>query len=291
MDFKEYHDNDTPIRLTDFGHSSRSGEDSIVVNDRTSITVVDEKLPFPPPTKSTEPIDIADISKINNNELITVKGIAIKVMGTVRRKTETGYVASQDVQVGDNTGSVRFVLWESVVNTCTEGKSYLMTNVRVKHGADGTYITTPRDTVCTVDEIEDLHVTVSSDDLPFGLLAKTVNCFILGVGSVSHYPICCSCNRKLNVAESDEFVVCENCNMEQRVAVCDKHWFMQVLVKTDGGEKYNLSVFEKEVEELAAIAHVNLGTISSPELSKALLNIGKLQITCNERKLIHSELA
>ena len=200
----------------------------------------------------------------------------------MRRKTETGYVASQDVQVGDNTGSVRFVLWESVMKTCTEGKSYLMTNVRVKHGADGTYITTPRDTVCTVDEIEDLHVTVSSDDLPFGLLAKTVNCFILGVGSVSHYPICCSCNRKLNVAESDEFVVCENCNMEQKVAVCDKHWFMQVLVKMDGGEKYNLSVFEKEVEELAAIAHVNLGTISSPEPSKALLNIGKLQITCNE---------
>ena len=249
-----------------------------------------DQLPFPPPMKSTVPIDIADISNKSNNELITVKGIAIKVMGTVRRKRELGYVESQDKQIGDGTGSARFVLWESFVEACTEGKSYLLTNVRVKHGVDGTYITTPKDTECSVEEIEDLEVTVSSEE-PFGLLTKTVVCFILGVGSVSHYPICCSCNRKLDVAESDEFASCENCSMEQKVSLWDKHWFMQVVVKMDDRQKYTLSVFEKEVEELAAIAGLDLSTVSLFELSKALLNIGKLRITCNERKLMHSELA
>ncbi len=57
--------------------------------------MVDNKLSFPPPIKSMEPIDIADISKWNNNESITVQQIATKVMGTVQRKTEAGYVESQ----------------------------------------------------------------------------------------------------------------------------------------------------------------------------------------------------
>ena len=122
---------------------------------------------------------------------VSIKGKIVGLKESEKIKSKERVLVKREIEISDESQACRLVLWEELVGSVEEGKSYRICNVCVKAYGGMKYFSST-DT-STVDEITDIgEVCVKSISKNEVFIGE-----IIGIVSSSHFSSCVSCGGKV----------------------------------------------------------------------------------------------
>lgn len=92
------------------------------------VELLDTEVPFTA-KPITESNNIASLCAAHHNQLFTIKGKLIQIIGT--KKLADGVKEKADCYIGDPSGTIKVTLWENFTTSIQDGKTYTFSKVRV----------------------------------------------------------------------------------------------------------------------------------------------------------------
>ena len=166
----------------------------------SEVTVYFAKTPLP----ST--VNLASLTAVNENQLVTLNAKVTQLSGTKRINTRLGPKKKASAFLVDLHGGIKIDLWEDFINEVTESGTYTFANVRVRKDdyAGNFSVTTPNSSDCTITQCEPFTQPLATE-LPETFFTKTVEREFIGANNFNTYYSCCKC--KTNITEIDLSIV------------------------------------------------------------------------------------
>ena len=250
-----------------------------IINDSTQISLVPKaSFEVDKRFKSDAIIKLGDLICLAPGQIVSVRCHVRKVYSETSHKTRNGDVGKQDVIVSDSTNSVKLILYGNDVSTLTEGKSYLIKNVRFNRFKDTVYLNTTMACEFSYEEIDKIdHMNDSSASTE-----ATILCKIVGVASVNLYTCCINCNKKMQPNDEEEvlpFLKCGECNSCMLKSSCNVILNLSIVV-SDVAQNDNVTIFFANDEAYQLKSIIGFTCSSENELVKSLLSFANIfQVT------------
>ena len=190
-----------------------------------------------------------------------------------------------DCLVADETGTIKVVLWEEMIEKVQTGKSYHITNLKVRIFDDQKFANTNEST--NAHKIED--ITNSDREAP-EVQENLITGQILTV-DLKQTTFCIAYNESLDDnIQQEGMITCPTCKMTTLASVFKTKLMCQVLLKT-GDKMTNYTCFTDAIESFLKFANHEraVNDISKKELTKALLNAGTLQMIADKSTRLISQ--
>jgi hypothetical protein len=105
---------------------------------------------------------LSNLTSLSVNQLINVSVKVLKLFDSAQINVTGKKLLKEESQVADATGITRLVVWEGNVGKLMEGKSYSLTNVRIRQFKNESYLSLTTDSV--INEIEDIGEVIEQED-------------------------------------------------------------------------------------------------------------------------------
>ena len=131
-----------------------------------------------------------------------------------------------DCLVAHETGTIKLVLWEEMIDKVHTGKSYHITNLKVRMFDDQKLVNTNEST--NVQQIEDIiNFDKKTPDVQENLITGKI--LAVDLKSIS----CIACNETLDDIVQQEMITYSNGNMTTLASVFKTKLICQILLKTE----------------------------------------------------------
>ena len=206
----------------------------IVSNRKTKVEQSSRHFSVPENLDPSESKNVS-VDEIENISLtqtvnVVVKVISVEKPGSVRAVNSWRELTKQDCIVGDDTESIRIVLWERDVGSLEEDRSYKMRDVVVRMYRGEKYLSVGDGS--TIEEVEDIGEVVESD----GATASRTNVIdgsITAVLGCEDYLCCVNCRSKVQEGQSEEIVQCSKCSAKMKRTRCVSSYMARVIIESD----------------------------------------------------------
>ena len=167
--------------------------------------------------ESRELVLLSELTSLSINDKVNVCGKVMELKNVVERKKGDGSsILKRDSVFGDNSCSVRLVLWEGDINKLAVGNSYRLVNVCVRQWQGVSYLSLSADAIINaladIGEVEDNVISSTK--------SKEICSEVLAVLNVVIYLACWLCNSK--IAQEESLSVCSKCGAVMKTSRC-KH--------------------------------------------------------------------
>ena len=206
----------SPIKISKL--SSNINNNDVIVNQNSNVTLLKDA-PFLPDDrfKKDSVLSLNDLLNLAQGQIVAVKAHVTRLYSETTHKTRSGEeIPRQEVIISDSTNSIKLVLYDQDVNTLTEGKSYILKNVRLYTFKDKVYVNSTAERKFDFEEIDTISDPI---DVNVGTEVKML-CKIVGVASIHLTRFCVSCTKKLNIVDFDKTIDCNHCHGTMLVDSC-----------------------------------------------------------------------
>lgn len=193
-------------------------------------------------------IPLSDVPQQSVSQLITVVCKVVKLSDICDTQCKTKILKKQECIVSDHSDTIRVVLWENDCGKLQEGKSYRLSNFRVREYASAKYLSMT-DTAST-EVLEDIGDVVNCDGDEEGIAAnKAITGTIIAVFNVLDYASCIICPGKLKIlnAVTGE---CEKCKTKCKLSRSKKSVSAKFLVEDEHQINHRLTAFNDQVSQI-----------------------------------------
>lgn len=228
-------------------------------------------------------IKLEDVASKDPYDQISVKVKVLKIDDPV---TVNGGLTKQDVIISDNTGTVKFTIWEDVVNLLEVGQSYHLKNVVVREYMNQKYISMSK----TSSEIgilnDDIGPVIEDQDIQTMFNASDETRFestdIIGVQNIDTCKMCINCKVPVNQLSDSLLGFCPKCNAILVLRRCTSLVQGTLIVQRSvSSPTISLSIMG---DLLLKIAKVEYPDQVTPD--RILMNESGFIITCNSNNLV-----
>ena len=254
------------------------------------LEISEAKVPF-----AAKPIpqtnNIASLSGVHYQQLITIKAKATKISASKKVTTSNGVKEKAECYLSDPSGTIKLTMWEDFIKNVEEGKTYQFHNVRVikEYGSDKLALgTTLQD--CSVSESEDFaEILPQPLELPDSFTTTEAKVEIIGVTTFGTYLSCVQCHKKIaDGSFSAKILKCRNCNLTQKKDKCIENCHAQAKVSQDDNH-FTITFFQKEIKEIFKLLNRHY-TFNEEVITEALLAAPTLNVTYeNKSKIVKEE--
>ena len=250
----------------------------IMASNRSSVEPATSKSFELPPSTVDENIAVAvevnECESLSINQRVTV---VVKVLGTKEPtsvQTKAGKkLEKQDCTIGDASGCIRLVLWETNVGKLQLGSSYRLENVTVRDYCMKRYLSFSEDAVIRdVDDIGETETIDGSEDEQ----APDANVFdgeIVAVVQCDSYLSCVSCRGKVK-SVNDVIGECGKCSIKQKLSKCKQKDTAKIILET-AKEQRKIMLFQEHLQAITANA-------AGDTIAEKLLSTERVRITINK---------
>ena len=185
----------------------------------------------------------------------------------------------QDISVSDTTGSVKVTLWQSFVKSCSKGRTYKFSNVRLMKDKyyGNYYLSTTKDEETMIELAADLQGTVPSIQLSNDI--KTKGEFV-AIDRIITYRTCILCRKKVgDVAVGKKSITCVSCGKSVKISACNQAFVMKAnFLKTGTTTPISCTLFSEELASAMGITSDDLQKKSVTEIQDAIMDLDEVTI-------------
>lgn len=269
---------ETPVQFKDGDQrfemvgSSHSKVEEAPHNKEFEVTSQDSR-------KGQAEVKISEVEKVavNQHVSVVVKVLSMKAPSSVVVKSGRELVM-QECTVGDATGTMRLVLWESDTKKLETEKCYAVSGLTVKMYQGSKYLSLSDEG--SVKPTNDMVKVADPLDEDKCCNDDGIEGEIVGVLSVDEYKCCFNCRSKVNPI-SEAIGQCKKCAMKVKLNKCEISVTAHVLFEQSNGVRVNLTFFEKELEALKSKSAGN-------GLEEQLLGLPPIKVCRNEKGIVFS---
>ena len=187
----------SPVKLTNI-EFDKHDKTSVLMGGKVQLHKV--SVPFPiKPLPST--VNIASLSAINENQIVTFKAKVVQLSATKRFPTKDGIKEKAEALLVDPHGGIKIVICEKLIAQVGKGGTYTFSNMKVRkdnYTGNTIYISTPNATNCTITECEEFTQPLANTaELSDTFTSKTVSAEVIGIHKFCMYYTCIKCKAKL----------------------------------------------------------------------------------------------
>ena len=206
------------------------------------------------------------------------KVIAVEPLCLVSSKDKKE-LRKQECMIADLESKCRVVLWEKDIDALEVGKSYKLVGVTLRSFNGVKYLSGSENSVFTeIEEIGDvehvINVYVLDEEQT---LCKVICGEVVMVTSVKEYMSCMTCKCKIELL-SELIGQCKKCEGKIKLSRCPKSCAVHFVFQDDNEQKYNLTVFNKELDYMCG------GITGDP--TNDLLLAPRMQVVVNKRAIV-----
>lgn len=286
-DLKARSSKKSPVKLSNFQMDLKSNTvlmDNKVRIDATKVSFAPKEIP--------QTNNIASLSGVHFQQLITIKAKVTKISGTKKVTTANGEKCKAECFLSDPSGTITLTLWEDKINEVSEGKTYTFHNVRVikEYKSDKLALgTTMHD--CTVSEAEDFIESLPlSVELPDSFTTTEAKVEVTGLLTFGKYLSCLQCHKKVaDGSFTAKIIKCGNCNLTQKRDKCITNCFAQVKVSQDDNQ-FTVTFFQEQIKKVFNILQ-RPQTLDEEKITEALLDAPILKIKYDNKSKIINEVS
>ncbi len=275
----------TPVKISNYIVSKglHDGNEEILVNDMTSVGLAapseysfqyipDEQPKIVPLNEVKENIDAG--------EKVAVKGRIVK--GRNVERVGHRNLRMLKSTIFDGTSTLFLTLWENEIDSVSEGKVYILSNVNVKMNDMVKVLSTTQKTLIT--ELEDDEMEVLDDSVAIQMLDESINETVVIVNAfkwvdVDKYRCCVHCSKKLPPGLETKVIKCTQCFRRMRLQDCELNVCCRVSVKVDDSDM-ELSIFADVLAVLFGTSNVT--GLSEDDISEKLLDLEDVEVTVKD---------
>ena len=141
-----------------------------------------------------------------------------------------------DAIVADDTGTIKLILWEQLIDSVHTGLSYHFNNLSFRVFVDEKFVNSNKWT--TVEPMDDITIHMESPETKDKLLVGG-QYIAIAIKSTS----CIGCNKIQPGNNEEEFVTCKNCKTTTLASVFRTKLVPQMMIKTDQNKLENFTCF------------------------------------------------
>ena len=149
----------------------------------------------------------------------------------------------QNVVISDQTASARLTLWGTYINSMEMGKSYSLSQARLREYLGDRFLCTTRDGSTKIEHTQDIPDAVTEEPATPVNSSPWKNVKVVSLPDFQSYPACLKCNSKIQFDDPDEPATCTKCgNMqcEENSATC---YIAKLTLQNPDGKKNRPSCF------------------------------------------------
>ena len=240
-------------------------------------------------SKGTQQVSIEDVNDIALMQLVSVcvKVLFVGEPEKVEPKNTWRVLTKQECIIGDESATIRIVLWQSNVGRLKKDGSYRIVNVTVRVYQGVKYLSVSESSAIEeIDDIGDVADIESNEELTTA--AKVIKGYIHAVVSCNHYPSCFNCNAKLTCeSDGDEYdiIECVKCQSKMVRGRCKEGTIGRVIVESsEKAYTYRLTVFEDVIK--AIVKDID---IEGASLSDKLVCAPELEFTIRDEVVVSAK--
>ncbi len=222
-------------------------------------------------------------AQVGNKVCVRGKVVSMKEMDEIKSvKGDGGVFKKQECVLADKSQACRLVLWENLINTVEDGKSYKMSSVSVKSYNGDKYLS-------TLDASEIMEVPDIGEVCASSIVVGQKECVvgeIIGVVSYNRFCGCLSCGAKVGFLGSRQIGTCEKCGLKQKKEKCKKNVAARVMLVDGEGKKRIVSMFGEIVRLLESEVVVDDNDDDDVDLEMKLLNVGLKKFEINLQNIV-----
>ena len=143
-----------------------------------------------------------------------------------------------DTIVADDTGTIKLILWEQLIDSVHTGLSYHFKNHTIRISNELT----------TVEAIDDITIYMESPEIKDKLLVG--QCIAIDINKSTS---CIACNKIQPVNNDEEFVTCKNCKTTTLASVFQTKLVCQMVIKTDKNKFENFTCFDDAIQSFLTL--------------------------------------
>ncbi len=211
----------------------------------------------------TKMITLDKLAELPDFQRVTVAVKAVRVDQPVH---VVGGKRKQEIMLSDSSGKSKLTLWEGDIGKISQGKSYMLRNVRVQSYNGSKYVAMPRDdaTIETVSDIGEVEEDDQKDDEPQQLKLRNVQ--VVSVVTLETYYRCMSCDGGRVAAKEGSLSnigYCSKCPATQLLNLSGRAQRSAKLIVAEGstGNTVTLDAYGELVKEIAEQEEINTETL------------------------------
>ena len=252
--------------------------EEILVNDMTNVVAAGpSEYSFQYiPDQQPEIVSLNEVRRsIEIGEKVTIKG-------RIKKGENLECVGARNLQmlrsvIFDGTDNLYITLWESEIESVSEGTVYVVSNVNVKMNDLVKILSTTPQTIFTEvdgDELEDLD-----DSVAIQMLEESGETTVLAQAfrsvDADKYHCCVHCSKKLTPGLETKVVKCTRCYRRMRLQDCELNVSCRVTIVV-GDDQLQLSMFANVLSTL--LDAENVGELSEDVIAEELLDLEDIHI-------------
>ena len=284
-EFQAITDKKSPVKLQNFDIDKKDNT-SVLMGAKVRLSEVPVSFAITP-LPST--VNLASLTAVNENQLVTLNAKLTQLSGTKRIDTKYGLKKKASAFLIDPYGGLKIDLWEDFINEVKEGGTYTFANVRVRKDnyTGNLSVTTPNSSDCTITECEPFTQTLATPaELPETFLTKTIEGEFIGVNNFNTYYSCCKCNSKITDIDL-AIVKCLKCNLNQKLSKCAKHCYLNAFIEVnDDTSTLTVTLFDQAIKMCLALAGKDEASLNEKVVTEVLLSLPPLSISYNRKTKI-----
>ena len=281
----------SPVKIGKYRKKIRYGEESIIIDEDTTITEADEfDFDFQEGIDTSKLITIESLSKVAIEQLVNVKATIKQLQEVKAIVTTKGSYRKQEAVAVDPTGYINITFWEDQTASVQNDSTYEFRNLRLKRMNHQVYVNTVKGGLTTIRKVENFKKQLPAlSDLQLFTTATIVG-EIIAISNVQMYNSCYLCSKRVNV--NGAVAVCTACNMSLKARRCITQWFARICLEHDNGSKTNLSAYNDGIESLAKICGADLQSTTVEDFTLKVMSLETVLVKFDtiQKKIVSFEL-
>lgn len=279
----------SPVKISNYKVEKTNTSTTILLNN--TMKAEDTNVDFPakpiPPTNN-----IASLMGVHYQQLVTITAKVTQLGGTKKVSTRSGLKEKAECYLVDPSGSIKLILWESLIQEVQDGKTYTFNNLRVLKEYNTEKLALGTTMESKIDMAPEFDQPLAHPlELPDSFTKCTAVAEIVGINTFGQYHSCRNCNKKI---PEDSFtgaiVKCPNCKVAQKKDRCLTRCFVQAITQLNTTSKVTVTLFHEQIQEVFSL----LGrpeSLEENEVTLALLDGPLLDIVYDNKSKIVSQVS
>ena len=211
-------DSRSPVKIFQINFNINNTD--TILGDRSSVSLV-EKASFDPDKRfyHDSVLTLNDLFGLASGQMVKLKCHVSRILEETVYKTRSNEdIPRQEVILCDSKTYVKLVLYNEDVNTLSQGKSYIVKNVRLQSYKDSIYLNTTTERAFEYEEIDTLS-DVQNTNVATEL---AILCKIVRVTGIYLNHNCIHCSKKITSAlnKDDSSLICNHCQTKMKLSSC-----------------------------------------------------------------------
>ena len=276
--------NKTPVKILNL-RKARKGS-AYIMDDETALESLEsEEIDYEP--LDMDDLKIKDIKKCAEGSVINIKAFVSKRGEPTMSGRKNRY---QILALADETGVIKCMFYDSMIDECVQLKSYDFKNLQVKVDTlyGDCYVSSTYDNTTSVEEIAQVsNVKVNEESSRKKAEKEVMNGEIVAAGKINRFILCSLCKLKLHEKTKGQLKFeCTKCNTTlKRKLVLESLALHVTFEHKDDGKRQEVSIFNSVLDPYLDIKSYGM---NDDEIRDRVLEADEVEVSINSKNTITS---